>query len=82
MGGGRPAEERGVLGGGGGCSQPDFPAVLCRGQAVVEGDHGGLAQMRTAALEPYLIALSIRLLIVRRRAAIGRQLIATPRALE
>ena len=36
----------------------------------------------TAALVPYLIALSTRLLIARRRAAIGRQLIATPRALE
>ena len=35
----------------------------------------------TAALVPYLIALSTRLLIARRR-AIGRQLIATPRALE
>jgi len=45
---------------------------------------GGLAgdNRRADALEPYLIALSIRLLIVRRRAAIGRQLIATPRALE
>jgi hypothetical protein len=42
----------------------------------------GFCARCTAALEPYLIALSIRLLIVRRRAAIGRQLIATPRALE
>src|SRR3984957_12836263 len=35
----------------------------------------------TVALVPYLIALSTRLLIARRR-AIGRQLIATPRAPE
>ena len=72
------------------CLEVPWPRPLSRwlgrtpgpSSMVISPSRSGSCASCTVALEPYLIALSTRLLIARRRAAIGRQLIATPRALE
>ena len=71
------------------CLEVPWPRSLSRWlggtsgpSSMVMTTRSGACASCTVALEPYLIAWSTRLPISRHWAAIGRQLIATPRALE